>query len=88
MIDILQIKAFKRDMETQAYDTEADWILDLADFALGNTAALAEAIILLMDDAERRSRYGAAGRARMRREFSVATMAEKHVQLYERLLSD
>ncbi|HEX5786977.1 MAG TPA: glycosyltransferase [Woeseiaceae bacterium] len=54
----------------------------------GDTAALAEALIILMDDAERRARYGAAGRARMRREFSVATMTEKHVELYERLLSD
>lgn len=54
----------------------------------GDTAALTQAIAALMDDGERRARYGAAGRARMREKFSVETMTERHLDLYERLLSD
>jgi glycosyltransferase involved in cell wall biosynthesis len=54
----------------------------------GNVTAITEAIATLMDDSERRASYGAAGQARMRKEFSVETMAEKHLHLYERLLSD
>jgi glycosyltransferase involved in cell wall biosynthesis len=54
----------------------------------GNTAALTAAIATLIDDGERRARYGAAGRARMREKFSVETMAERHLDLYKRLLSD
>ena len=56
--------------------------------APGDTAALTRAIAALMDDGERRARYGAAGRARMREKFSVETMTERHLDLYERLLSD
>jgi glycosyltransferase involved in cell wall biosynthesis len=31
---------------------------------------------------------GAAGRERMQKEFSIATMADKHVALYEAVLSE
>jgi glycosyltransferase involved in cell wall biosynthesis len=54
----------------------------------GDVPALTEALASLIDDAGLRSRYGAAGRARMREEFSVETMTEKHLDLYKRLLSD
>jgi glycosyltransferase involved in cell wall biosynthesis len=54
----------------------------------GDVTALTTAIAALIDDGERRARYGAAGRARMRETFSVETMTEKHLQLYKRLLSD
>lgn len=54
----------------------------------GDAAALAGAIRTLMDDDGRRARYGAAGRARMQEAFSVATMTDQHVELYESVLSD
>jgi glycosyltransferase involved in cell wall biosynthesis len=43
------------------------------------------AIGTLIDDEETRWKMGAAGRERMRREFSIAIMADKHVALYESL---
>jgi len=48
--------------------------------------ALRDAIGGLIDDDEMRQRMGAAGRKRMRDEFSIAAMADKHVELYESLL--
>jgi glycosyltransferase involved in cell wall biosynthesis len=48
--------------------------------------ALCRAIATLMDDDELRSAMGAAGRERMQNEFSIATMADGHVALYESLL--
>ncbi len=62
---------------------ESGWLVET-----GDSAALGTAIATLIDDGERRSRYGAAGRARMRETFSVETMTEKHLELYKRLLSD
>ena len=38
-------------------------------------------------DAERRKTLGAAGQDRMQKEFSIATMADKHVNLYETILN-
>ena len=51
-----------------------------------DVAALGSAIATLADDPELRQRFGKAGRERMQNEFSVVTMAEKHVELYESLI--
>ena len=48
--------------------------------------ALGDAIARLIGDPELRSRFGKAGRERMQNEFSIATMADRHVDLYESLL--
>ena len=49
--------------------------------------ALGEAIARLIDNPELRTQFGRAGRERMQNEFSIATMADKHVALYERTLN-
>lgn len=49
--------------------------------------ALTDAILALLDDDARRQRLGEAGRKRMRTHFSINTMADKHVQLYEAILN-
>jgi glycosyltransferase involved in cell wall biosynthesis len=43
------------------------------------------AIATLIDDKQARQRMGAAGRERMRKDFSIGVMAGKHVELYESL---
>jgi len=48
--------------------------------------ALHDAIGTLMDDDETRAEMGVAGRERMQNEFSIATMADKHIELYESVL--
>ena len=48
--------------------------------------ALSDAITGLIDDEQQRQRLGAAARKRMQNEFSIATMADRHVELYESLL--
>lgn len=48
---------------------------------------LQDAIVTLMDDGELRHRMGIAGRARMQNEFSIDTMADRHVALYEAVLN-
>lgn len=48
---------------------------------------LGNAIATLMDDAPLRRRLGAAGRERMQKEFSIDTMADHHVTLYESVLN-
>ena len=45
------------------------------------------AIATLMDDEPLRLRLGAAGRKRMQNEFSIDTMADNHVTLYESVLN-
>lgn len=52
-----------------------------------DTAALSGALAALIDDPELRRRMGAAGQRRMQKEFSIATMADKHVNLYETVLN-
>jgi glycosyltransferase involved in cell wall biosynthesis len=52
-----------------------------------NAAALCEAIATLIEDDDLRTRMSTAGRARMQNEFSVDTMADRHVALYESLLA-
>jgi glycosyltransferase involved in cell wall biosynthesis len=54
--------------------------------APGDTAALTEAIARLMNDGSLRKRMGAAGRERMRTGFSIDSMADRHVELYESIL--
>ncbi len=49
--------------------------------------ALAQALAALIDDPARRKALGAAGQDRMQNEFSIATMADKHVNLYETILN-
>ena len=49
--------------------------------------ALADAIKRLVDDPDLGRQYGEAGRLRMQNEFSIATMADKHVALYESVLN-
>jgi glycosyltransferase involved in cell wall biosynthesis len=52
-----------------------------------DTGALRDAIVTLMDDESLRARLGEAGKKRMQKDFSIATMAEKHVQLYESVIN-
>jgi glycosyltransferase involved in cell wall biosynthesis len=52
-----------------------------------STGQLQNAITKLIEDDNLRRRMGAAGRERMQKEFSIATMADKHVALYESVLN-
>jgi len=47
---------------------------------------LRNAMATLLDDADLRRRLGRAGRERMQKEFSIATMASQHVDLYESVI--
>ncbi len=49
--------------------------------------ALAGAIGRIVDDPDLGRQLGEAGRSRMQNEFSIATMADKHVALYESVLN-
>ena len=49
--------------------------------------ALSRALATLIGDADLRQRMGAAGQDRMQTEYSIATMADKHVNLYETILN-
>ena len=53
-----------------------------------NADALRAAMARLMDDTELRSGMGAAGRDRVQNEFSIATMADRHIALYQSLLQE
>jgi rhamnosyl/mannosyltransferase len=50
-------------------------------------ADLARAVRLLLDEPERRSRYGEAARARAKAEFSKEIMVERMLGLYDRVLA-
>jgi len=52
-----------------------------------DTGALRQAIAHLMNDKDLRTRLGQAGKKRMQSDFSIATMAEKHVALYESVIN-
>ena len=52
-----------------------------------DVTALQEAIVTLIDSDDVRQRMGAAGRERMQNEFSIDTMAAKHIALYESVLN-
>ena len=47
---------------------------------------LQKAIATLMDDDQARAAMAAAGRDRMQNEFSIDTMADRHIELYESVL--
>ncbi len=53
----------------------------------GDVDALRDALARLVEDAQLRQRMGAAGRQRMQNEFSIATMADRHVELYQSVLN-
>ncbi|MDH5620830.1 MAG: glycosyltransferase [Gammaproteobacteria bacterium] len=55
--------------------------------AAQDSAALRSAIETLIDDVQLRQSMGIAGRERMQNEFSIATMAAKHIALYESVLN-
>jgi len=52
----------------------------------GDVAALQQAIAALLENADLRRQMGEAGRERMQNEFSIATMVDKHISLYEAVL--
>ena len=54
----------------------------------GDSDALADAIRRFIDEPELGRRFGEAGRRRMQDEFSIETMAEQHLALYESVVSD
>lgn len=49
--------------------------------------ALRDAIATLIDEDEMRRQLGAAGRQRMQKDFSIDTMVQKHIALYESVLN-
>jgi glycosyltransferase involved in cell wall biosynthesis len=51
-----------------------------------DAGALREALASLIDDETLRERMGRAGKERMQTVFSIATMAERHVALYESVI--
>ena len=51
-----------------------------------DAGALRDAIARLLTDENLRTRLGTAGKKRMQEDFSIATMAEKHVALYESVI--
>jgi glycosyltransferase involved in cell wall biosynthesis len=52
----------------------------------GDLAALQRAIGTMIEEPDMRREFGAAGRERMRDEFGVPTMVERHLDLYRRLI--
>jgi len=54
----------------------------------GDLARLQRAIEVLVEDEEIRNELGKLGRQHMKDEFSVASMVESHIDLYERLLHE
>ena len=52
-----------------------------------DVATLQKAIALLIDETEMRIEFGEAGRQRMKDEFSVETMVERHIELYESVIN-
>ena len=52
-----------------------------------DAGALAAAIERLANEPELAREFGAAGRQRMQSEFSIATMADQHIALYESVLN-
>lgn len=55
--------------------------------APADVAMLQKAIAVMIDESEMRSEFGEAGRQRMKDEFSVETMVERHIELYESVIN-
>ncbi len=55
---------------------------------VGDLESLQKAIELMIDEPEMRRNLGDAGRQRMQEEFSVTTMVEGHINLYEQVLNE
>jgi glycosyltransferase involved in cell wall biosynthesis len=53
-----------------------------------DSEALAAAIARLIDDTALRQRFGANGRVRMQKEFSIDNMVEQYMKIYEAVLHD
>ena len=54
----------------------------------GDVAALTGAMATLMNDDDRRAILGRNGKARMQAEFSIDSMVDRHLELYESILHD
>ena len=54
---------------------------------VGDHAALAERVCALLADPERRRAFGAAGRARVHRDFNIETTVARYAALFEELVS-
>ncbi len=54
----------------------------------GNADSLAAAVLHIFDSPETAARWGQAARHRVGEAFSIAKMAEQHLQLFERLISE
>jgi len=52
-----------------------------------DVATLQRAIAVLIDETEMRIEFGKAGRERMKDKFSVETMVERHIELYESVIN-
>jgi len=55
--------------------------------AVEDAEALQQSLAALIEDRPRREQLGAAGRERMQNEFSIDTMADRHITLYESVLN-
>jgi glycosyltransferase involved in cell wall biosynthesis len=53
-----------------------------------DVATLQQAIALLIEETGMRREFGEAGRQRMKDEFSVETMVERHIELYRSVIND
>lgn len=56
--------------------------------ANGDVRVLQKAIAAMIEEPEMRQEFGAAGRQRMRDEFSVSRMVENHIELYKIVLNE
>ena len=52
----------------------------------GDLAGLQKALEVMIEEPQIRSELGAAGRQRMRDDFSIETMVKSHIELYEQIL--
>jgi glycosyltransferase involved in cell wall biosynthesis len=53
-----------------------------------DVVTLQKAIALLIEETEMRIEFGEAGRQRMKDEFTIETMVERHIELYESVIND
>lgn len=92
-LGVIMLKAAAAGVPVVAFDVAGSREA-VADGATGilvtpkNPAALADAILTMAGDAVLRKRFAEAGRERMRREFSIEAMVDRHIRLYEAILHD